>query len=332
MKRFAHRLGFFLLFGAFSLPEAVSTMTFGNFESICEKTSFPICAVVNAAHHSSGFSRGIVPVCYARLVELANTMIFQIGNAFIHFGAIIVGLIIIFNVRAKYTAIGRTEMLTFFYLYIALVISSLVVDCGVSPPSSASYAYFVALQLGFASSVCIALLFNGIVCFQFWEDGSKKSLWSMRAVCAIWFAINFIVAIVSLKSWDLLLEDTKTLALFAVSYVMNAVILAVYVVSQLILVFVALDLLWYLGAIVLFSFFFIVSQILVYVFSQQICEGTTHYVDGLFFGSLCNLFAVMMVYKFWDMITAEDLEFSVANVEHGISAFGDTEKRGSTFY
>ena len=42
-------------------------------------------------------------------------MIFQIGNAFVHFGGLIILLIIIFNVRAKYTAIGRKEML-FFYI------------------------------------------------------------------------------------------------------------------------------------------------------------------------------------------------------------------------
>lgn len=307
-------------------------MTFGSFDSICSKTGLPLCSVVGAAHESTGFTKGIVPLCYTRLVELANTMIFQVGNAFIHFGAIIVGLIIIFNVRSKYTAIGRSEMLLFTYSYIGLVISSLVVDCGVSPPASGSYAYFVALQLGLSSFLCAALLFNGIVCFQFWEDGSKRSMWSMRAVCFLWFAVTYIVAIVTFKSWNTLLNANNTTGLFVVAYVINAVILAVYVVSQLILVFVALDLWWYLGAIVLFTFFFVVSQILVYVVSHLICDKTKHYVDGLFFGSLCNLFAVMMVYKFWDMITTEDLEFSVANVEHGVSAFGDNEKRASMFF
>lgn len=307
-------------------------MTFGSFDSICGKTGLPLCSVVGAAHKSTGFTKGIVPMCFTRLVELANTIIFQVGNAFIHFGAIIVGLIIVFHVRSKYTAIGRSEMLLFVYSYIALVISSLVVDCGVSPPASESYAYFVALQLGLTSFVCAALMFNGVVCFQFWEDGSRKSMWSMRAVCALWFAVTYIVAIVTFKGWHTLLDPDHTTALFVVAYVVNAVILAMYVVSQLVLVFVALDLWWYLGAIILFSFFFVMSQILVYVLSEVVCNHSKHYVDGLFFGSLCNLFAVMMVYKFWDMITTEDLEFSVAAAEHGVSAFGDGEKRASTMF
>lgn len=45
--------------------------------------------------------------------------------------------------------------------------------------------------------------------------------------------------------------------------------------------------------------------------SQIICTNTSHYVDGLFFGHVCSLLAVMMVYKYWDSITKEDLEFSV---------------------
>lgn len=306
-------------------------MAFGSFSDICQKTGLPLCSVVGSVNSTSPISVGIVAGCYARPVELANTLIFQVGNAFLHIGALIVFLVIIFNIRTKYTAIGRSELLAYFYLNIALTISSLVVDCGVSPPSSASYAYFVALQIGFASAVCLCLLYNGIVYFQFWEDGLRKSLISMWTLSFLWFVVNFVVALITFKSWGTELDARKTTALFTVSYVLNAVILAVYVVSQLILVFFALDSYWYLGAIVLFCFFFVAGQVLLYVFNEQVCAGTSHYTDGRFFATLCNLFANMMVYKFWDMITTEDLEFSVANVEQGVPAFGDSEKRYSLY-
>jgi hypothetical protein len=39
-------------------------------------------------------------------------------------------------------------------------------------------------------------------------------------------------------------------------------------------------------------------------------------VDGLFFGTICTLLAVMMVYKYWDSITKEDLEFSVGSKQN----------------
>lgn len=305
-------------------------MAFGKFDDICSKAAFPLCSVVGTG--SKDFSRGILPECYARPVELANTMIFQIGNAFVQFGGLGVLLMIIFNIRQKYTAIGRKEMLHFTYLFIGLIVSTLVVDCGVSPPSSTSYSYFVSIQLGLASATCISLLYNGFVCFQFWEDGSKKSMWLLRIISLIWFIINFFVSISSFKNWGSN-NNRDTLAIFIVTYIVNAIILATYVVSQVILVFFALDSNWPLGAISLAVFFFVAGQVLVYVFNLQICKGTSHYIDGLFFGSLCNIFAVMMIYKFWDMITTDDLEFSVATAENGINTLGmEDEKRNSIFF
>ena len=303
-------------------------MGFGSFEAICGKTGLPLCSVVAplADHGLSYFSKGIVAECYSRPVELANTMIFQIGNAFIHIGTLIILLIIIFNVRSKYTAIGRSEMLSFFYLYMALTISSLVVDCGVSPPGSESYPYFVSLQLGLVSAVCICLLYNGILCFELWEDGSMLSRLGLHSICIAWFVVNFILSLATFKSWGSL-SNSDTTGVFVVTYILNAVILVAYVISQLSMVLFALKSYWNLGAIMLFSFFFIVGQLLVYVFNNEICNRLTHYVDGIFFGSMCNLFAIMMVYKYWDMITSEDLEFSVANMDGGVTQFTDLPEK-----
>ncbi|KAI5957549.1 CHS7 [Candida theae] len=245
--------------------------------------------------------------------------------------------------RVKYTAIGRAEMLNFMYLLIGLIVSSLIVDCGVSPPSSSTYPYFVSLQIGVSSGVVVCLLYNGLLCFQFWEDGTRKSLLILRSIVLGWFAINFVISLVSFQDWGTALDYRKTTTVFVVSYVLNAVLLAVYVVSQLILVIFALKSVWALGAILLGGFFFIAGQILMYVFSMDICEGSSHYIDGLFFGSLCNVFTVMMIYKYWDMITDDDLEFSVANVEQVVNEFGpnnnggvgvlyDDEKRSSSMF
>ncbi|KAK6462370.1 chitin synthase III catalytic subunit [Scheffersomyces coipomensis] len=312
-------------------------MTFGSFDAICNNTALPLCSVLAAVDDSSYFATGILPICYARSVELANTMIFQIGNAFVHIGSLIVILIIIFNVRAKYTAIGRSEMLYLFYVLLCLIVSTLIVDCGVSPPSSTSFAYFVSLQLGFSSAVCICLLYNGFLCFQYWEDGTRRSIWSLRIMSFIWFVVNFIISIATFKNWGSILNNKNTEVLFIVTYIINAVILFFYVVSQIILVIFALDTYWPLGSIFLGVFFFVAGQLLTYLFSDQVCKGASHYIDGLFFGSLCNIFSVMMIYKFWDSITNDDLEFSVANVEHGINSFGaninaEDEKRMSGFF
>jgi hypothetical protein len=63
--------------------------------------------------------------------------------------------------------------------------------------------------------------------------------------------------------------------------------------------------------VLLAALFFTIAQILSYVLSPAICEMVKHYLDGKFFAAIFNLLAVMMVYKFWDSITKEDLEFAV---------------------
>src|SRR5204862_2777967 len=62
--------------------------------------------------------------------------------------------------------------------------------------------------------------------------------------------------------------------------------------------------------------FYVIGQVTLYEFSVRICDTVKHYIDGLFFGTICTLLAVMMVYKYWDSITKEDLEFSVGSKQN----------------
>lgn len=103
----------------------------------------------------------------------------------------------------------------------------------------------------------------------------------------------------------------------------------VYIISQLVLVFRTLEDRWPIGDIVFGTIFFAGGQVLLFAFSVTICNAIKHYIDGLFFFSLCILLSVMMVYKYWDDITVsilpppyapltdtpqrEDLEFSVGS-------------------
>jgi Chitin synthase export chaperone len=102
-----------------------------------------------------------------------------------------------------------------------------------------------------------------------------------------------------------------------------------------VLVFRTLDDRWPIGDIVFGAAFFAIAQVLLFAFSATICDAIKHYIDGLFFFTLCMLLSVMMVYKYWDSITVrpsfspfllpssysntspsqqkEDLEFSVGS-------------------
>jgi hypothetical protein len=282
---------------------------FGEFTSICENAPLPLCASVGPVISASG-RVGVEPDCYARNIELANTIIFAGASAAMHIVALVMTVIMIFHVRSKFTAVGRKEILTFFYLYMLLTFLSLIVDAGVVPPGSNAWPYFVSVQNGFSSALVTSLFINGFVGFQLYEDGTPLSLWMLRLCSLVAFAISFLVSLATFMGWAGL-SPTNTIGLFVVLYLLNAIQLFVYVALQILLVVRTLQDRWPLGDIAFGIFFFVVGQVILYAFSTDICEAMSHYLDGLFFATTCNLLAVMMVYKYWDSITREDLEFSV---------------------
>ncbi|ROW12837.1 hypothetical protein VMCG_00210 [Cytospora schulzeri] len=284
-------------------------MSFGDFTSFCRTAPLPLCVSVGPITSiSSGV--GIDANCYARNIELANTIIFQMATSMMHIVALAMTVVMIFHVRGKFTAVGRKEIINFFYLYMLLTFFSLCVDAGVVPPGSDPYPYFVALQNGFTSALVTCLLINGFVGFQLYEDGTPLSLWMLRLCSLAAFTISFLVSLATFKSWAGL-GPTNTVGLFVVLYLLNAIQLFIYLVLQIILVTQTLQDRWPMGDIAFGVFFFVVGQVILYAFSDKICNAVGHYVDGLFFATMCNLLAVMMVYKYWDSITKEDLEFSV---------------------
>lgn len=268
---------------------------FGDFTSICENAPLPLCASVGPVLSSSG-RVGIEPDCYARNIELANTIIFEGAASMLHIVALVMGIIMILHVRSKFTAVGRREILTFFYIYMLLTFISLMVDAGVVPPGSDPYPYFVAVQNGLSSALITSLFINGFVGFQLYEDGTPLSVWLLRICSLVAFAITFLVSLGTFKS-AAGMSPTNTVGLFVVLYLLNAIQLFVYVGMQILLVARTLGDRWPLGDIGFGLFFFIAGQVVLYAFSSSICDAVSHYFDGLLVATVGNLLAVMMVYK-----------------------------------
>lgn len=289
-------------------------MGFGDFDSICQQVALPLCANVGAITAISG-SMGIEADCYARNIELANTIIFQGAASFMHIAALTMTVIMILHVRSKFTAVGRKEISAFFYIYMLLSFVSLILDAGVIPPGNNVYPYFAAVQNGLTSALCVCLLVNGFVGFQLYEDGTNLSVWLLRTISFAMFIITGLVSLATFKGWAGL-GPTNTVGLFVVLYLVSGIELLIYFIMQIILVVNTLQDRWPLGDLAFGAFFFIVGQVILYVFSNTICNAVQHYLDGLFIATVCNLLAVMMVYKYWDSITREDLEFSVGTKQN----------------
>ena len=173
---------------------------------------------------------------------------------------------------------------------------SLLLDAGVVPSGSGPFPYFVAIQNGLSNALFTCLVINGFVGFQLYEDGTILSVWLLRAASAVMFLVSFLVSLLTFKGKSGL-DPTHTVGLFVVLYLFNPICIFVYVVMQLLLVLNTLDDRWPLGNILSGLTVFIVGQVIMYVWSDSICDNVQHYLDGLFFATLCNLFAVMMIYK-----------------------------------
>ena len=174
--------------------------------------------------------------------------------------------------------------------------NSLILDAGVIPPGSGTFPYFVAVQNGFTSALCTCLLINGFVGFQLYEDGTRQSVWLLRGSSIGMFVISGAVSILTFKG-KAGLSPTNTVGVFVVLYLINGIFLLIYLAMQIILVTNTLQDRWPLGDISFGVFFFATGQVILYVFSDTVCNAVSHYVDGLFFATICNLLAVMMVYK-----------------------------------
>lgn len=284
-------------------------MGFGDFDSICRKTALPLCSLIGPSSSIQG-STGILPSCYARNIEVANTIIFQGAADFMHIMALGMTAVMILHVRSKFTAVGRKEITTFFYIYMVLTMCSLVLDAGVIPPGNSAFPYFTAAQNGLVSALCTCLLVNGFVGFQLYEDGTTLSVWLLRLSSLGMFAISFLISLFTFMGWAGL-NPKSTVGMFVVIYLLNAISIAIYVAMQILLVVNTLEDRWPLGHIAFGVLFFVIGQVILYAFGETICVNVQHYLDGLFFATFCNLLAVMMVYKYWDSITKVDLEFSV---------------------
>ncbi len=177
-----------------------------------------------------------------------------------------------------------------------LTFLSLCIDAGVIPPGSPAFPYFLSIQNGLASGLITCLMINGFVGFQLYEDGTPLSLWMLRLCSSAAFAITFLVSIATFKGWAGL-GPTNTIGLFIVLYIVNGVELVVFVALQILLVVRTLQDRWPLGDIAFGVFFFVIGQVILYAFSSPLCTAVSHYLDGLFFATTCNLLGIMMVYK-----------------------------------
>ncbi|CAE7228928.1 unnamed protein product [Rhizoctonia solani] len=303
-------------------------MKFGSFDSICSSAALVVCPILGEF--------GLEPECYSRNVMLGSYVLFQPAVLFVHILALAMTGIMILHIRSKYTAVGRKEILTFFYLYSIVELLAIFLDTQIIPTANNAYPWIAAIYTGLVAATYCCLLINGFIGFQFAEDGTPLSIWGLRGACFAMWGLTFFISICTFQANVPLyareadpsltlggesgekprfagFSPTHPIGLWVLHFIWPAVCVVIYVVAQLLLVMRTLQDRWPLGDIVLGAAAFVVAQVILFGFGNTICTAVKHYIDGLFFYSLCVLLGVMMVYKYWDSITGDDLEFSVGS-------------------
>ena len=75
-------------------------------DNFCQTAPVPLCALIGPKSPIQG-SNGILPTCYARNIDVGNTIIFQGASDFAHIAALAMTVIMILHVRSKFTAVGE---------------------------------------------------------------------------------------------------------------------------------------------------------------------------------------------------------------------------------
>lgn len=121
----------------------------------------------------------------------------------------------------------------------------------------------------------------------------------LRLSCLAIWGLFFFISIATFKQFASF-SYTNPIGLFITYLLFPAVCVLIYAVSQLVLVVRTLDDRWVIGDVLFGIAFYVVGCVLLFAFSVKICDAVSHYIDGVFFFTLCMLFTVMMVYKYWD--------------------------------
>src|SRR6185503_9305233 len=88
------------------------------------------------------------------------------------------------SVKAKYTAVGRIEFATFLYVFmLSTVLDMLLVTNIVPMAQQETYLYCVAAHVGLVMAQFWCLFLNALLPLQLVQDGTKRSLWSLRLSC-----------------------------------------------------------------------------------------------------------------------------------------------------
>lgn len=111
--------------------------SFGSFKYFCEISPSAYCPALGLPD----------PKCYSRNIDFGGFLLFQPAVIVIDIASIIMTLIMIRHIKRKYTAVGRKEIVLFFYMYAVCMILDLLLVSNFVPVGTNAYNVSISILL-----------------------------------------------------------------------------------------------------------------------------------------------------------------------------------------
>ncbi|KAJ9063786.1 Chitin synthase, class 7 [Entomophthora muscae] len=278
-------------------------MKIGSYSGLCKEAPLSICPLL-------GGPFGLPSKCYGKGYKVGSLYIFEVPTFIIYLVSWLMIGIMISNIRQKANGIGQKEFITFFYIYFVHLILEALTVSNIIPIASDAYLYIASFHYGSSVTLTWCLFLNSFVIYQFLAAGEKKSVWGMRFSSLAVFVFGTFLAISTFKGW-LGLSPLNPTLLWWLHIVFPNVFVVTFFITQVTFVYFRLDNKWPIGDLINSYMFYVISQVLISSLSSTLCEASRHYLDGHFFQALSLLCSVMMLYKYWDSINYDDMEFTI---------------------
>jgi hypothetical protein len=167
-----------------------------------------------------------------------------------------------------------------------------------------------AIHIGFIVGFFVVLMLNGLVGYQFVEDGGALS------VLGTLLAGLLVTALVTIVSLDVPLDligntvsniPYNSSTLYGLYLVFPLILVIMYTILMTVLVVRNLGDQKPLINLFAALAFFVLSLVFTFAINTDICNSSKGAVNGTVFASVFNLVAVIFVYRFWDAITEGNL-------------------------
>ncbi|KAI9292504.1 hypothetical protein K502DRAFT_332293 [Neoconidiobolus thromboides FSU 785] len=276
-----------------------------NYSTLCKSGSYAICNLFLPTLESS---------CKLETIggtkNLVNVIVTSISLA------IMVGLLL--RIKHKKAAVGRKEMILLLLFICFQSFFHMLVRAQVFPQDSIASLKFSSFYLAWTTSTAFVLLFNALVAFQFWRDGSKTSIITLLLI-----SIGIISGLTSfnvLKSEAYLLNDhekdetsIQDVAYFIFYTIFPILAILLYLILQFILVIRSLSARKPLSFLLISFVFLIAGKCIDYYAGLNLCLVSKGLMDGAPFDSICFTFSILSLFKYWNDITEDDWDdFKIA--------------------